>query len=480
MSILGGIGKTVGKVVANEVDARVVRWPSTDEERQAWNDIIAHRYDLEDLPNNTIVQVEQGQLAIFRNEAGQAVVVPPGERTIETLRSQARGLNQMRDQITGGVSAHHNYLYFINTTTLSDIPFGTANPIEMITYDLQQFNNGGPGVPVRVRSFGSFSAKIYPETPNAAIMFLEEIVGSLPDLTKSAFSKRMTTDIILKTLIDNLGKIMITNRIGLLSAAPHYLEISNELEKIVAPQAAVFGVTVLSFTVLGISAEEEDRKKLEALFEAANTNDIESNSRARQRAVEGYTYQQERGYDVLGTAAANEATPGQFMGAGMGLGMGLGIGGAFGGAMGNMAQNAFGNMNYPSQGAYGYQSQPYGYPPQNPYGYGYQQNANGQNVSGQGQPYGYPYQGAYGYQGQPYGYPPQNGYPYQGQPVNGQQNGAQTAVGQGQATAAQNQTPNPDGQQAAQQQAVNRKCANCGADIPTNAMFCPFCGNKCE
>ncbi|MEZ5148089.1 MAG: hypothetical protein R2759_13755 [Bacteroidales bacterium] len=41
----------------------------------------------------------------------------------------------------------------------------------------------------------------------------------------------------------------------------------------------------------------------------------------------GYTYQQERSFDVMDSAAQNEGNSGNLMGAGMGLGMGFGIGG---------------------------------------------------------------------------------------------------------------------------------------------------------
>ena len=46
---------------------------------------------------------------------------------------------------------------------------------------------------------------------------------------------------------------------------------------------------------------------------------IESQALAQKRAQEGYTYQQERGFDVAEQVAQNEAT-GQFTNMGVGLG----------------------------------------------------------------------------------------------------------------------------------------------------------------
>ena len=47
---------------------------------------------------------------------------------------------------------------------------------------------------------------------------------------------------------------------------------------------------------------------------------IDSQAQATKRTQEGYTYQQERGFDVAQTAAGNEAV-GEFSNMGIGLGM---------------------------------------------------------------------------------------------------------------------------------------------------------------
>ena len=59
---------------------------------------------------------------------------------------------------------------------------------------------------------------------------------------------------------------------------------------------------------------------------------IESQAIAQKRAQEGYTYQQERGFDVAGKVAENEAV-GQFTNMGIGLGTMAGVGGAVGGVV---------------------------------------------------------------------------------------------------------------------------------------------------
>ena len=67
---------------------------------------------------------------------------------------------------------------------------------------------------------------------------------------------------------------------------------------------------------------------------------IDSQAQATKRVQEGYTYQQERGFDVAQDAAKNEGV-GQFSNMGIGLGMMAGVGGAVGGMVGGAVSDAF-------------------------------------------------------------------------------------------------------------------------------------------
>ena len=70
---------------------------------------------------------------------------------------------------------------------------------------------------------------------------------------------------------------------------------------------------------------------------------IDSQAQATKRMQEGYTYQQERGFDVAQDAARNEAA-GQFSNMGIGLGMMAGVGGTVGGMVGGVVSDAFTGM----------------------------------------------------------------------------------------------------------------------------------------
>jgi len=65
---------------------------------------------------------------------------------------------------------------------------------------------------------------------------------------------------------------------------------------------------------------------------------LEAEGLAQKRALEGYSYQDERGFDVAERMAQNEAV-GAMTNTGVGLGMMAGVGMGVGGAVGGMVQN---------------------------------------------------------------------------------------------------------------------------------------------
>ena len=83
---------------------------------------------------------------------------------------------------------------------------------------------------------------------------------------------------------------------------------------------------------------------------------IEAQGIAQKRSIEGYTYQDERGFDVAERVAGNQAV-GQFTNMGVGMGMISGIGGTLGNAVGGMMSNTLGQAVTP---------QPAGTPPAAP------------------------------------------------------------------------------------------------------------------
>ena len=74
---------------------------------------------------------------------------------------------------------------------------------------------------------------------------------------------------------------------------------------------------------------------------------IDSQAQATKRAQEGYTYAQERGFDVAEKVAQNEAV-GEFTTMGVGFGTMAGVGGAVGGMVGGVMNDTMNSVMSPA------------------------------------------------------------------------------------------------------------------------------------
>ncbi len=323
-------------------------------------EILAHRFEYEDFPNGSILTVGPSQMAVFTNhlskgdsmdaEAGEAqvsVFVGPVTIRLETGDSRFAPFRNIVHKLTGGESAFHSTVYFINTTVRNDLPWGTQSPIQ-IEDPIEEVN-------VHLRANGYFGVHIEKEdlsiAPIQAAKFLQRVVGTVADFTQQDLLKYMRAK-ILEYVPTLLGRAMDERQIGVLKMAAYLEDFSLALEDKLRGHFDEFGITLDHFSFASTNVPDEDLRSINEMKQArkrkkyeAEMMGIESQALAEKRAREGYTYQQEQTFNVMGTAAANEGTSSGFMGAGMGLGMGMGVAGSFGAAMGQMAQNTMGSVN---------------------------------------------------------------------------------------------------------------------------------------
>ncbi|MBD5510829.1 MAG: SPFH domain-containing protein [Lachnospiraceae bacterium] len=338
-----------------------IKWePESDREAG----IIVHKHIYEDFPNGSYLIVGASQMAVFTNNmaaenslnadgSGQAQIstfVGPCKIKLETGDSRFAPFRNIAHALTGGESAFHSTVYFINTTYMNELSWGTHAPI--VVEDPEE------GINVHVRAFGLFGVHIDRTDPASAVLnarrFLYRIVGTRADFTRDELISFMRAK-ILEYVPDLLAKSIVDQKIGILKISTHLSDFSRIIQEKLAEHFAEFGLTLDNFSFTNINVPDEDlaainemkiqkkRDQLEAEGSAAKM-DIESAARARMREREGYTYQQEQSFQVMQSAASNEGTAATVMGAGMGLGMGFGVGGAVGTGMSAIAQNTIGSM----------------------------------------------------------------------------------------------------------------------------------------
>ena len=344
----------------------VIKWEPENSVEAA---IICHKYEYEDFPNGSFLIVGPSQMAIFtnnmtagdslgENSSGAAqisVFRGPCKIKLETGDSRFAPFRNISHGLTGGESAFHSTVYFINTTYMNELNWGTQTPF--VTNDPEE------DVQIHVRAFGLFGVHIEQNDDALSVVqarkFLQKVVGTRADYTRDELIDFMRAK-ILEYVPNLLANAMIRNQVGILKISAYLSEFSNAIYEQLIEHFDSFGLTLDNFSFHNISAPDEDLRivneykiqKRAAQLEAegnARQMDIESEALARKRQREGYTYQQEAGFEVMRDAAQNEGTAAPLMGAGMGLGMGFGVGGAFGQGMQSIAQNTMGQMTQPAQ-----------------------------------------------------------------------------------------------------------------------------------
>lgn len=342
----------------------VIKWePESDREAS----VIVHKYEYEDFPNGSYLIVGPSQMAVFTNNmnAGDSLgdtgsgaaqlttFMGPCKIKLETGDSRFAPFRNFSHALTGGESAFHSTVYFVNTTYMNELTWGTQAPIVVVDPE--------EDVNVHVRAFGLFGVHIEQvDTSKAEIQarkFLQKVVGTRSDYTREELVSFMRAK-ILECVPNLLANQIIRQQISVLKISAYLSEFSKAVLGELTDHFDDFGLTLDNFSFHNINVPEEDlriineakiqRKKNQIEAEgAAAKMDIESSARARMREREGYTYQQEKSFGVMQAAAENEGTSSGIMGAGVGLGMGFGIGGAFGSNMNSIAQNTIANPPSP-------------------------------------------------------------------------------------------------------------------------------------
>jgi hypothetical protein len=162
----------------------------------------------------------------------------------------------------------------------------------------------------------------------------------------------------------HIAQVMKSNTINIFEIDENLAVFSESIKKLLLNDFAEYGVALEQFFITTIVKPDGDRQYekfkdlhfrqyadiaeaklrqqtdlIHAQTEAQKVV-IDSQAQATKRAQEGYTYAQERGFDVAEKVAANEGV-GQMTNLGVGLGTMAGVGGVVGGVVGNAVGDAF-------------------------------------------------------------------------------------------------------------------------------------------
>lgn len=213
----------------------------------------------------------------------------------------------------GGQSPFSAEVWFVNQAVKLDVRWGTPDPI--------QLQDPKFGIMVPVRAFGQYGIQVVD-----AKKFLMKLVGTqtgfaaarLADYFRGIFNTRIKTSI---------AKAIATSGMSVLEASSRLDDLSAALGEVLAGDVAEYGVALSQFSIESINVPEDDSavKQLKAAL-----------ARRAEMDIVGFSYQQDRSFDVLHTAAANHGPAASMLGIGLGAGMGAALGGAVGEGFGQL------------------------------------------------------------------------------------------------------------------------------------------------
>src|SRR5206468_8502481 len=128
------------------------------------NDILCYRFPRyhNEIKNGAKLTVREGQAAVFVSEGQIADVFKPGMYTLDTKNLPI--LSTIKGWKYGFNSPFKAEVYFVSTRQITDLKWGTPNPIMLRDADFG---------PIRLRAFGTYALRA--AKPEA---LLRELVGT--------------------------------------------------------------------------------------------------------------------------------------------------------------------------------------------------------------------------------------------------------------------------------------------------------------
>ena len=236
--------------------------------------------------------VRPGQMAVFVHQGRIADVFAPGQHRLETRNLPV--LSTLAGWLYGFDSPFKAEVYFVSTRQITDLRWGTPNPILMRDADFG---------PVRVRAFGTYTLRAAnPKT------LLTELVGTDGEYAADEIHELLRS-IINQTLADVIAK----SELGVLDLAANYATLSEQMRALVRERIdEEYGLEIPQLVIVNVSVPAEVEQALDARSSMGVIGDLGA-------------YQQYQLGVSMPVAAENPA--GGLAGAGVGVGMGMAMAG---------------------------------------------------------------------------------------------------------------------------------------------------------
>lgn len=279
----------------------IIEWVDDSRHTVAWR---FPRYQNE-IKNGAQLIVRPGQMAVFVHRGEIADAFGPGHYTLKTDNLPL--LSTLAGWKFGFNSPFKAEVYFVNTRQITDLKWGTPNPIMLRDADFG---------PIRLRAFGTYTMQAV--DPKA---LLKELIG-----TDSSFEVDEINELMRSIIASSFADLVGESKISALDLAANYRELSESLRlSTVEKVDNEYGLNIPQLFIVNVSLPEEVEKAMDTRSSMGVIGDL------------GRFQQFQMGKAMM---AAAENPSGGGAAEGMGLGMGFAMAGQMARGMGQMAPGA--------------------------------------------------------------------------------------------------------------------------------------------
>jgi hypothetical protein len=313
------------------------------------NDALVWKHPSEDFNILTQLIVHESQEAVFFLNGQALDLFGPGRHTLESQNIPLVG--KFLNKPTGDTSPFHCEVYFINMVERLALKWGTDSKVQYMepTYNF----------PLQIGASGEMSLRV-----EDSRKLLVKIVGTGTSFGVEDLGQKFRV-FLQGRIKPYLARIMREGKINIFETDEHMEELSEALHRQLISDFSDYGLAMERFFVTTISkpdgdrayerfkemhlrqyadvAEAQIRQKVGVIEQQTEAQRmmIEADALAEKRKREGFTYQQQRGFEVAEQLAQNEGV-GNFSNMGIGLGMMGGVAAGMGSTVAGITAGAMG------------------------------------------------------------------------------------------------------------------------------------------
>ncbi len=270
------------------------------------NNVLVAKHHIQNFNTKSQLIVNESQEALFYKDGQALDLFPSGRHSLNTDNIPV--FKKLFSKLFGGQTPFDCEVFFINKVFALDLVWGTDTPINLIDPEVD--------LPIGVRANGQTGIRVIDSRK-----FVVKVVGQLQEFTVESV-KRAIKGAMMLSIKDCIAKTIVNNKVGILEISARLRELSEVIKVEINKDIADLGLEMVHFYVNQIAAHPDD---LLALKESKRKI-LEARTQAEMRRVQGYSYQDEKQFEVLKEAAANKGIGGTFVSAGVGFGMGAAVG----------------------------------------------------------------------------------------------------------------------------------------------------------